>query len=439
MKIDELNGKKILIVGGGLDGRSAESFIKKNTTATVTVVDQHDGPDYLNDQSNYDLAIRSPGVNKKLITIPSTTPVNLFFQLVQGKTIGVTGTKGKSTTASLIAHVLQQSGQKAHLAGNIGVPVLTALSEFNTPEDIWVLELSSYMLDDVQFSPDMAVVINLYPEHLDYHGSVDAYYNAKKNIVLKMHESGVFVYNQEFPELKQWAEETKARCIPYQQNSHFLQQKNFKTLLKGAHNQANIQAVYTLVQQLDITDEQFGSALETFQPLRHRLQTVGTFHTITFVDDAISTTPESTLAALEAVKPVGSLFLGGLDRGYEFSALVDQIIQLNIQTIVFFPDSGRKILGMLKERQFTPAHLLETSSMEEAVRFMFEHTPAGTVCLLSTASPSYSVWKNFEEKGDDFQKWVEYYGRTTDQKETTNRQENSEQKQSQDKTESVSG
>lgn len=435
MMLHDLNSKKVVIVGYGIDGKSAEAFLKKHTTAEITILDQKDGADYLDNLEKYDIAIRSPGVSKNRITIPSTTALNLFFSMVKGRTIGVTGTKGKSTTAALIAHVLQRAGYKAQLAGNSGVPVLEALDKTNTPEDVWVLELSSYMLDDVAYSPDVAVVINLYPEHIDYHGSVKAYYGAKQNILSHMDTEDFFVYNADFTELEEWAAHTHAKKVPYTPDKEFLKQHMFQTELKGDHNIFNIQAVYSVARLYTVSDDIFAHALQTFQPLPHRLQNVGTYQGIIFIDDAISTTPQSTIAAIQAVPPVGSLLLGGLDRGYDFTQLVETIQTNGIQAAVFFPDSGSKILGMLKERQFTPAHVLETDSMDAAVKFLFAHTPPGQVCLLSTASPSYSIWKNFEEKGDEFQKWVHYYGRTTDQKETTNRQENSEQDQ--DKTESV--
>jgi UDP-N-acetylmuramoylalanine--D-glutamate ligase len=186
--------------------------------------------------------------------------------------------------------------------------------------------------------------------------------------------------------------------------------------LLGEHNLRNISAIVALAEMLGIDDEVLHQTVKDFQPVRHRLQFVGTFRGIDFYDDAISTTPESTIAALDALGDrVETIFLGGLDRGYDFSTLVEKIKKSQIKQIVFFPESGEKIAEMLGVSRLSDAPLIEkylhTASMEEAVRFAYEHTSSGKVCLLSTASPSYSVWKNFEEKGELFQEWVKKLGK----------------------------
>ena len=147
-------------------------------------------------------------------------------------------------------------------------------------------------------------------------------------------------------------------------------------------------------------------ALEKFQPLSHRLEFVGEFNSIRFYDDAISTTPESTIMALGAISNIGTIFLGGEDRGYDFAELERQLQKHDIKNIVLFPNSGKRILKSRKKY-----NILETSSMEEAVIFAYKYTKQGDACVLSTASPSYSVWKNFEEKGELFQDFVRKLGK----------------------------
>jgi len=186
----------------------------------------------------------------------------------------------------------------------------------------------------------------------------------------------------------------------------------------------NISAIVALADILQLPKDLLAQTVKEFQPVRHRLQRVGTFKGITFYDDAISTTPDSTIAALDALgDEVETIFLGGLDRGYDFMPLVERIKKSQIKTLVFFPESGEKISSLLTtpssdtsetcpDPSGTPprssANLLSlhSSSMEEAVQFAYAHTSPGKICLLSTASPSYTVWKNFEEKGDLFQHWV---------------------------------
>lgn len=407
MQLSELQNKKILIVGYGKEGKSTEEFIRKNTPhATIEIVDQSHGEGYLAKQHDFDIAIKSPGVHAELVTIPYTTATNLFFSRVKGMVIGVTGTKGKSTTTSLIYSILMEAGKKAHLVGNIGNPMLSELMVSNTEEDIWVCELSSYQLADIEYSPHISVMVSLFPEHMNYHGSVEEYYKAKARIVAHATDQDYLVYNPDFEELKKIAENTKAQSVPFISDLPF--EKDIIPLL-GEHNVRNVAGAVTVAKLLGVSDTFIKKAVENFQPLRHRLQNVGTFKDITFYDDAISTTPESTLAALEAIPNVGTLVLGGEDRGYDFTKLCEVLATNNIQNIVLFPDSRKIRLELKNHPEYHPC-VLETTSMKEAVSFAYQNTPAGMVCLLSCASPSYSLWKNFEEKGDEFQKLVKELG-----------------------------
>ena len=155
-----------------------------------------------------------------------------------------------------------------------------------------------------------------------------------------------------------------------------------------------------------LDDQDIKKGLKTFKTLPHRLAKVGTFKGITFYDDAISTTPESTIRGLQTLGRVETIFLGGLDRGYDFTNLRKVLKKSGVKNIVLFPDTGKRILKSKKDY-----NILETTSMEQAVVFAYKNTTPGNICLLSTASPSYSVWKNFEEKGDLFQKWVKYFSK----------------------------
>lgn len=404
MKLSELEHKKILLVGYGIEGKATEAFLKKMVpTATFAIADIAQGENYLDHQKDYDLAIKSPHVKPELLLIPYTTATNIFFANVKGITIGVSGTKGKTTTASLMYAILKQAGRKVHLVGNIGNPMLSELLVSNTQEDIWVCELSSYQLMDTEYSPDISVLVSLFPEHMDFHGSVEKYYAAKAQIVAHATQEDYFVYNPRFKELQKIANTTNAKAVPYSTDIPF---DTSKVHLLGEHNQDNIKAAVTVGNILQVPTSIMEEAIKNFQPVRHRLQKVGTFNDITFYDDAISTTPQSALAALSALPNVGTIFLGGQDRGYDFTHLVEELIAKNIPNIVFFPDSGEKILQLLKEKTTHLPRILQTTSMKEAIDFAYQYSPKGSVCLLSTASPSYTVWKNFEEKGDEFQRLV---------------------------------
>ncbi len=410
MKLSDLKNKKILIVGFGVEGKVTYAFLKKHfPKATIGIADAHDDPHYLDKQKDYDIAIKSPGIHKSKITIPYTTATNIFFANVKGLTIGVTGTKGKSTTATLIFSILKQAGKKVFLLGNIthklqdfGKPLLSELDQ-DDEDTIYICELSSYQLDDIKYAPDISVFTNFFPEHMDFHGSVDKYWKAKKKIIAYANSDDFFVYNPDATIVAKLATKTKAKSIPFVESLSF---PDKIIPLLGKHNFDNVRAAVTVAKILGISDKTITNAIASFKSLPHRMEKIGTYHSITFYDDAISTTPQSTIYAIETLKNIGTLFLGGQDRGYDFSELAKIIVKYHITNLVLFPDSSKKILKAIQKIYQGPLHILETANMHEAVSFAYSYSPKGSIALLSTASPSYSVWKNFEEKGKLFREEV---------------------------------
>ena len=371
----------------------------------IGLADEKDGEGYLQKQKDYDLVIKSPGIRKELVSIPYTTATNIFFANIRGKTIGVTGSKGKSTTTSIIYDIVKQAGLRARLVGNIGNPMLLELLKSNSQDDVWICELSSFQLSDIDYSPHISVILNIFPEHMDYHGNVENYYEAKKRMLAAASNMDYFVYNPAFEELRDLANKLKVQTMPFVDALPF--DEKIIPLL-GEHNKDNVRAAVTVAKLLKIDDKAIEAGVKNFKPLSHRLELVGTFKGITFYDDAISTTPQSTIKAIEALENIGTIFLGGQDRGYNFTQLIDVVVNKKIPNVVLFPNSGGKMGEGLKGKV---KNILETESMQEAVRFAYQHTPAGSICLLSCASPSFSLWKNFEEKGDSFQEFVKEYGR----------------------------
>ncbi len=409
MQIEKLKGKKILIVGYGREGLSVEKYLRvKIDNPDITVTDQNDGDDYLKFQNKFDIAIRSPGVRPDKITIPTTTATNLFFSAVVGnKTIiGVTGSKGKSTTASLISHILNHSGRKTKLVGNIGYPMLSALIDNDQNNDIYVCELSSYQLCDLKYSPDISVVTSIFPEHMTFHGGLENYYAAKLNIIKYSKPSNYYVYNQKFELLEQWTRQTHAVPVPF---DAWPKITSSSVSLIGDHNLQNVRGAATVARLLDVSENDILQSLSSFKPLPHRLEYIGDYSGIKFYDDAISTTPESTIEAIKSLDNISVIFLGGQDRGYRFEQLAKVLAEKKISVIVLFPDSGQAILealNKLKDLVYKPK-IIRCVTMESAVKAAFENGVQGSVCLLSCASPSYSLWKNFEEKGDQFKYWVQ--------------------------------
>jgi UDP-N-acetylmuramoylalanine--D-glutamate ligase len=411
MKFNQLKNKKILILGAGLEGRATEKVLKKLfPNQNIDLTDKKIDKNYLKKMDQYEIVIKSPGIPPYLINRSYTTPTNLFFANVKNKIIGVTGTKGKSTTASLIYQILQKAKIKSRLLGNIGKPAIEIFLDKIDPKEIFVVELSSYQLVDINYSPWITVITSIFPEHLDYHQTLENYLQAKKRIIAFSDKNSYLIYHPKYRIIDQWGKEFKGIVIKPPDKLPFTI-NNQK--LVGQHNLDNIKLAYAVAKILKIDDATINEAIKTFSPLSHRLEFIGRFKEIDFYDDAISTTPQSTIAAIEALQNIGSIFLGGLDRGYHFGDLVKKIIEKKIPVLIFFPDSGEKIHQMLLEKKPKNYHpkILITSSMEEAVKFVFKYTPNGTISLLSTASPSYSLWKNFEEKGNQFKQYVLKYGR----------------------------
>lgn len=404
MNIRAFANKKILLIGMGIEGKATLQFLRQYyPDAVIDSVDKMHGDDYLAVQDRYDIAVKSPSVKKELVTIPYTTATNMFFANTKGTVIGITGTKGKSTTTTLIYEILRNQGFPAHLVGNIGNPALTEMLHERGTDDVYVMELSSYQLEDIEYSPHIAVFVSFFPEHMDHHGSVDAYWEAKKRITAFQGNEDYFVYNPAFDRLRALAAETQAHAVPYTDK---LPCRDDEIPLRGRHNRDNVRAAVTVAHLFHAEEGRMRESIMAFGSLPHRLQYVGTYKDIQFYDDGISTTPESTISAIEALDGVNTIFLGGQDRGYVFDELARMIDRSSIDNIVLFPDSGIRIGRVLSTYATRKFNVLTTRDMKEAVAFAYKHTRPGRICLLSTASPSYSIWKNFEEKGALFQSYI---------------------------------
>lgn len=409
MRIEKLKKyKKILLLGFGMESKSTLNFLHHFLPdIEIGVADEKLDIKYLEKQKDYDLVIRSPGLPKKLVTIPHTTATNIFFANALGTIVGITGSKGKSTTSSLLYAMLKEAGLRAKLVGNMGIPMLSTILHENDPETIYVCELSSYLLDDIEYSPHISIFLNFFPDHMDYHGGIEEYWKAKKRIIAKATLYDSYIYNPAELRLAELAKETKAVSVPFIRSISL-----WDTLIPliGEHNKINIRAAVSVARILKISDQHIVSAIKNFKPLPHRLEYVGIYKGISFYDDAIATAPEATIAAIKSLKNIGTLFLGGYDRGYDFLELSRVIAEYKIPNIVLFPTSSTRILEAMRINNLNLPRILETKDMKEAVLFAYKHSLPGTICLLSCASPSYSIWKNFEEKGDLFKKFVREIG-----------------------------
>jgi len=380
---------KVLILGYGREGQSTHQFLSKRFPhLQIDTADQKDGPDYLTKIADYQIIIKTPGIsphlpeiaaakkNKKLIA----SQTQIFFELCPGKIIGVTGTKGKSTTASLIYHVLSQNGIPSVLVGNIGKPMLDYLPEID--KDTWVVaELSSFQLMDLAKSPHIAVLQAIYPDHLDYHKDFEEYKNAKLNIAKYQKPGDYFIHDLPLPT------------------------KPIASKLLGKHNQLNILPGLEIGKILKIPKEKILAAIETFEPLDTRLQCVATKNGIRFYADTLATIPEATIAAIDTLNPQ-TLIAGGHDRHQNYAELGKKIDASNIKTLILFPDTGPKIKESVSRQS---VQCFSANSMQEAINLAFKHTGSGKICLLSPAAPSFTLFKDYKDEGEQFKKTIKQY------------------------------
>jgi len=453
MKLEQLKNKKILILGFGKEGRDTLRFLKElNLTKHIGIADQKElqgipkgkrikyylGKNYLKSVSYYDIIIKSPGIPYKLIyplikkgsTLTSQTEI--FLDNFKGQTIGITGTKGKSTTTSLIYNILKKSGLNVHLVGNIGKPVLTSLIKAKA-NDIFVYELSCHQLNQLNKSPHIAIFLDIFPEHLDYYDNFTEYFKAKQNICLHQKKNDYFIFDSDFKLLRDLSKRVKSHSLSF----GFKPYKNIKAFLKnnwiyyekekiisskdipllGKHNLANVMASIIVAKIFHCSNKDIKEAILEFKPLNHRLQFVGTFHNILFYNDSLSTIPQATIAAIKALGPnnIDTLMLGGYDRGINFSPLIKEIIKLHLKAIILFPPSGERIYkSILKQwpsyREDKPKLFL-VNNMKEAVNLCYTYTSKNKICLLSTASASFGLFNNYRDRGEQFVKYVKEIGK----------------------------
>lgn len=414
--LNRLRGKRILILGFGREGKSTWRFLQKYLpNAIVAVSDKnemdgvkHFGNQYLEAMYDYDVVIKTPGISLKDFDakgVEITSQTDLFFSQFHAQTIGISGTKGKSTTTSLIYHLLKSSGRDAILTGNIGIPCFDIMEEI-MPESIVVYELSAHQLEYVHNSPHVGVLLNIFEEHLDHFGSFENYKSAKLNLLRFMgeedtaiiHESllndalDLFVNNKVFS-LFDFDDEIDRTALP----------------LKGEHNYKNVKAALLACDIYGIDYHELIPFLYTFKPLEHRLEPVGTFGGVTFYNDSISTIPQAAISACEALQKVDFLLLGGMDRGIDYRPLADYLKAHPVKHLLFTGQAGERMMQLMCG--ITDSAMAFYSTMDEAFSYISSHAKKGDICLLSPAAPSYDQYKNFEERGAKFKLLAQQFGK----------------------------
>ena len=449
-----LNGRKVAIIGLGVSNQPLIDYMHKYK-AKVTVFDNRViedipketikkitdyamdfsfGPNNLSKLKGFDIIFRSPSC---LPTVPElqeeakrgaiiTTEIELLMKLCPGKVIGVTGSDGKTTTTTLIYEILKQSGYNCYLGGNIGTPLFTKLSEM-TPDDIVVLELSSFQLMGMEISPEISVITNISPNHLNVHSSYEEYIDAKKNIFKFQDENGILVLNYDNPVTKNLNKEANGKVVFFSSkhklddgvilDDDIIKECNDKLRrhilntnsvhLRGTHNYENICAALAATKTLaDIEDAV--KVVKEFSGVQHRLEFVREIDGVKWYNDSIGTSPTRTIAGLNSFEERIVLIAGGYDKGFDYTQIAKPIIE-NVSKLILIGDTAPKIFDAVKEeaeKQNIDLPIYMCDKFEDIISTAKKIAKPGEIVLFSPASASFDMFKNFEERGNKFKELV---------------------------------
>ncbi len=410
---EKFKDKKIGIIGFGLEGRSTLEHLKDTVLelvvfdrkfATLSENNEDEKISFVNDKdlnkySDIDYFFKSPGIPYKNIEVnvpreKLTSQVNEFLLENRDKTIAVTGTKGKSTTTTMIYNLLKNFGLKVQLLGNIGVPVF----EFKPDMDYYVIELSSHQLELVDVSPKYAVLLNVFEEHLDHYKSFEHYKRAKENI-FRYQLEGDYLFSYKEPE-----EAYKGIYFSIDESFQIREVFDLSAYnnIVGEHNKNNAYLAIRLVRELGFDDKGiFEKTFREFKGLEHRLEYVGNFDGVDYYDDSISTIPMACILGTNSIENIRTVIIGGMDRHIDYTLLEDFIVKRQDLVFIALPDTGHKIA-----RKIRTGNISVVDDLEKAVELAKDLTYKGQAVLLSPAAPSYGFFKNFKERGEKFKEYV---------------------------------
>lgn len=440
--VEYLSDKKIAILGFGMEGKSTYSFIRKYLDISLTIIDKNNsydnmaelnndpnieviyGDNYLDNLDKYDLVIKSPGVITKDIDVSNikfTSQLELLLKYHKDHVIGITATKGKSTTSTLTYEILKSCGVDTILVGNIGKAIFEEIENIKA-ETFVVVEMSALQLEFVDVSPHIGVIINLYEDHLDHAGTVEHYHANKLNIFKYQDKNDYAVYCKDIEPLNSYIDD-RYKAIKYgiDFNSNYdvnvtsiignyvclnneqIYDINSHRLLLGDHNLRNIMIVLTIARILNLDMNKVIDTINSFKGLEHRLEYVGKYNDIIYYNDAIATIPDATINAIKSLKKVDTLIFGGMDRGIDYQQLVDYLNSGIVRNLICMPTTGYKIADMITNNH---VNVYKTQMLDEAVKIAKQITAKEHICLLSPAAASYEYFKNFQEKGRRFKQLV---------------------------------
>jgi len=455
-----LKGKKVAVLGLSIEGIATVRYLVKEG-ARVTACDKNLseelgenlkrikkldvslrlGKDYLKNLDQFEILFRTPGmplwypelITAKRAGVQLSSQTKLFFNLCPCSIIGVTGTKGKGTTASLIFEILKTADKNVFLGGNIGNPPIEFLEKL-TPQSWVVLELSSFQLEDLKISSHIAVVLNITSDHLfsvakdspNYHLSQKDYVKAKENIVKFQKKEDYAVLNFDYQSSRKFSKLTsgqihyfsrrkevkgayvKTNRIFLSKDKRLLIGKTKDLILPGAHNWENVNAAICAASLAGVSVLTIRKAVFNFKGLEHRLEFVREVGGVKYYNDSFSTTPETAIAAIRAFKKPIILIAGGSEKGLDYTELGKEIVKSSVKTLILIGQIANKIeKAVFRNQQSAISNqqlkiIRNLKTMNEIVRTASEYAEPGNVVLLSPASASFDMFKNYKERGRQF-------------------------------------
>ncbi len=449
---------KIGIIGGGIEGLESVRYLHGHGYTDITLFDHNEalevvlpagvkkflGENYLQEAQKCQVVFRSPGIHIRTLKplqnagIKITSTTAYFFEHCPAKIIGITGTKGKGTTATLVYLMLKEAGFDVHLGGNIGQSPLTFLDDLK-PDSLVVLELSSFQLQDLKKSPQMAIVLGMTPDHLDYHKDFDEYLEAKSAIVKYQSTDDIAVFNRDYANSEYFSGLTHGKKLFVSTNGSSFSEGGahaagskivycagpkceligdiHKIALPGKHNLENILPAVVIARQLNISIPDIQKVLYSFKGLPHRLEHVREINGVQFYNDSLSTTPETSIAAVKTFDKPAILIAGGSEKGADYTNWASEIIQNgNLKAAILIGQMAEKMAHALKnslemarsnkkKMDYIP-EIITCRSLEEAVKTAYKKASFGEVVMLSPAAASFDMFKNYKERGEKFMELV---------------------------------
>jgi UDP-N-acetylmuramoylalanine--D-glutamate ligase len=475
MELSDLKGKKIALLGMGLENIFLADFLINNGILDIELRDQKDlleigesvpadakellnqvlsnrlqhsfSSDYLKGLEKFDIVFRTPGLpyltpeiqRAKESGTEISSQIKLFFDLCPAKIIGITGTKGKGTTATLISEILgkskvQSSKSKVFLLGNIGKAAVNHLDDIKA-NDFVILELSSFQLQDLEQSPYVSVITNLGEDHLNYHKTLEEYWGSKANIVKYQSANNFAVINQDYLTTFELSTETDAKIL-YFSGKNFVDEGAYakskvpspeskvkEVILRidnheevvcssdelkivGGHNLENIAAASIVGKICGVSIDEIRKAVIDFKGLEHRLEFVVEKNGIKYFNDSFATNPVATLAAIKAFEQPVVLIIGGSEKNLDYAKLVSEIASTkNIKSVVYIGDTGKRLAEFLKQAGYDNI-IPGGERMSDILSVAEEQACAGDVILLSPASASFGLFKDYKDRGERFKEAI---------------------------------